>query len=255
MALREIIKIDEEKCDGCALCVPACAEGALKIIDGKAKLISEVYCDGMGACLGECPQDAITIEKREAAEYDEQQVEQHLQKKNEPIAAHAQPLNQPTGGYPSCPGAMSRDLKMSNRPSAAPEPGAMPMGSGTPLGLANWPIQLMLVPTKAPYFENADLVIAADCVPFAYSDFDRSILKGKALIIACPKLDNVDFYTQKLETIFDSNNIRSITIAFMEVPCCFGLVGLINQALENSGREIPVKKIKLGIRGEIQSWE
>jgi len=256
MPVREIIRIDEEKCDGCGLCVPACAEGAIKIIEGKAKLISETYCDGMGACLGECPQDAISIETRRAGEYDEAAVAEHLagqEKAAAPLPVFAQAnrthAHRAQHNFPSCPGSLSQNFKASPRSTESPaaDEGRSPL----PNGLSNWPVQLMLAPTRAPYFNDTELVIAADCVPFAFADFDRSILKGKALLIACPKLDNVDIYRDKLRAIFAGNDIKGITIAFMEVPCCFGLVHLIREALADSGKQIPVSLIKLGIRGEI----
>lgn len=256
MPVREIIRIDEEKCDGCGLCVPACAEGAIRIMEGKARLISETYCDGMGACLGECPQDAISIETRRAGGYDEAAVAKHLaaqEKAAAPLPAFAQASTIHTHGaqhyYPACPGSLSQNLKTSPRPMKSPA--ADDSRSPLPKGLSNWPVQLMLAPTRAPYFNDTELVIAADCVPFAFADFDRSILKGKALLIACPKLDNVDIYRDKLRAIFAGNDIEGITIAFMEVPCCFGLVHLIREALGDSGKQIPVSLIKLGIRGGI----
>ena len=242
MAIREIIRIDEDKCDGCGLCVPACAEGAIRIIDGKARLISEVYCDGMGACLGECPQDAITIERREADRFDEKAVAQHLARQKEKSAAITKPQVPP-----ACPGSLSQSLQMATGPAVMTAPAA-----GASLqSLSNWPIQLMLAPTRAPYFDRADLVIAADCVPFAFADFNRTILNGGTLLIACPKLDNVDIYRRKFTEIFEGNDIKTITIAFMEVPCCSGLVRLVQQSLEESGKTLPLSLIKLGIRGEI----
>ena len=260
MPVREIIRIDEERCDGCALCVPACAEGAIKIIDGKAKLISETYCDGMGACLGECPQNAITIEKREADQFDEAAVEKHLARGNksaeqEPVFPAANPMHMHGGPhqYPACPGSHSQNLRTASAPAIAAI--AETNRSASLQGLSNWPVQLMLAPTRAPYFNNTELVIAADCVPFAFADFDRSILRGKALLIACPKLDNVSIYEAKLREIFAGNDIEAVTIAYMEVPCCFGLVHLIREAVEESGKQIPVSLVKLGIRGEILEKE
>ncbi len=258
MPVREIIKIDEEKCDGCGLCVPACAEGAIKIIDGKAKLLSETYCDGMGACLGECPQDAITIERRRAEGYDEAAVARHLGKTDPPVQplpafAQAHPMSSQKGHqqYPACPGSLSQNLKRSTAHKGSLDPDRAVESQG----LSNWPVQLMLAPTRAPYFNDTELVIAADCIPFAFADFDRSILKGKALLIACPKLDDVTIYRDKLRTIFSENDVESVTIAYMEVPCCFGLVHLVRQAVAESGKRIPVSLVKLGIRGEILERE
>ncbi len=248
MFTRKIIRIDEEKCDGCGECVPACHEGAIKIVNGKAKLVNERYCDGLGACLGECPQGAITIEEREAAAFDEKAVAHHLEPLNSPQVTN-KPMAFPSfNPPPACPGGtLSPSFFKRNSPAE--------MNSDTRhnsvSGLRNWPIQLMLAPTEAPYFDNAELVIAADCVGFAFASFDKDILSGKCLLIACPKLDKVDYYRAKLTEIFQRNTITKVTIAFMEVPCCFGLVHLVSEALARSGKEIPVGKIKLGIQGDI----
>ena len=208
MAVRNVVSIDEEKCDGCGECVPACAEGAIQIVDGKARLISETYCDGLGACLGECPQDAITIEEREAEEFDEDAVRRHLEKES---AAAAEVVSR----------------------------------------LGNWPVQIQLLPAKAPYFEGASLLIAADCVPFAYADFHSEFLEGKTLLIGCTKLDSAEFYRKKLAQIFIQNDIKSIDVVYMEVPCCFGLVHLVHESIKESGKDIPLTLIKVGIRGDI----
>ena len=204
MATRKIIKIDEEKCDGCGLCASACAEGALRIIDGKARLVSETYCDGLGACLGECPRKAITIEDREAAGFDVKAVEAHLghapvNAANEPHA-HA-PAQSKVGGF-VCPGMASQSLReKSPAPKASAADSAAPMESG----LGNWPVQLNLVPTSAPYYQGAKLLIAADCAPFACADFHRRFLDGSTLLIGCPKLDDTAHYRAKLTEIFSKN--------------------------------------------------
>lgn len=239
---REIITIDEELCDGCGLCIPACKEGALAIVDGKAKLISEVYCDGMGSCLGECPQGAITIEKRAAAAYDEAAVEEHLAASQPEPQPEAAPAPEPAAC--GCPGSMSRSLRQD---AEAAEDGD---GSGPPPAsqLRNWPVELMLAPPQAPYFEDAELLISADCVPFAYAGFHQQLLKGKVLLVGCPKLDDAGFYRQKLAQIFKSNNIRSVEVAFMEVPCCLGLVQLVKQALSDSGKELAGEIVRIGIQ-------
>ena len=248
MAIRKVIKIDEEKCDGCGLCVPSCAEGALAIIDGKARLVSETYCDGLGACLGECPQGAITIEEREAPDFDESAVHHHLSatKKNEP-----KPLPSISGPSPShfasCPGSHSQSL--SKKPSVVSETGAEE--EGIPSQLSNWPVQIHLAPIKAPYFQNARLLVTADCVPFAFADFHRKFLDGRTLLIGCPKLDDIDTYLRKLTTIITENEITSIEVVYMEVPCCFGLVQLLKQALGQSGKTIPLTLHKIGIRGNL----
>ena len=215
MAKRKVVKIDEEKCTGCGLCIPNCAEGALQIVDGKAKLITDKFCDGLGACLGHCPEDAITVIEREAEEFDEKAVEVHLHKQKQ---AQPKPEPQPTPVFTGCPSSRAMHFK-------APE--AERVASNTTHSvsqLTQWPVQLKLVPVNAPYFQDADLLIAADCVPFAYPDFHRDLLKGKALVVGCPKLDDIQFYKEKLTEIFKANSIKSITVPYMEVPCCFGLV-------------------------------
>jgi hypothetical protein len=231
--------------------VPACAEGAIQIIDGKARLISETYCDGLGACLGECPRDAIAIEEREADDFDPQAVEEHLAaRRNEPkrneTPASATPPQAPAGG--GCPGMLAQML----RAKAAEPPAESEAEAETPTPqLANWPVQLHLAPTQAPYFESARLLIAADCVPFALADFHVRLLAGRTLLIGCPKLDDVQTYRQKLARIFQQNDIRSVDVAFMEVPCCFGLVQIVKLALADSGKPIPLKLVKIGLRGEV----
>lgn len=229
---RKIIEINEEKCDGCGLCVTACAEGALRIIDGKARLISETYCDGLGACLGECPQGAIDMIEREADLFDEQAVTEHLHHREEPTCA--------------CPGSMIRELRPPVT-SAGREAGA----AAQPSQLKNWPVQLMLLPVNAPYLAGADVVIAADCVPCAFGDFQHRFVKDRILIIACPKLDNAAFYVDKLTEMFAGNDIRSLEVPFMEVPCCGGLVRIVQTALEQAGKKIPVTFTKIAVNGQI----
>jgi len=244
MTTRKIVKIDEDKCNGCGLCIPNCAEGALKIVDGKARLISERFCDGLGACLGHCPQDAITIIEREAEEFDELAVEAHLhQQANRP---KPQPVVKPTTGCPS-----SRPIQFRSPQARTEEPPATPSTSM----LSHWPVQLKLVPVKAPYFEQADLLVVADCVPFAYASFHQDFLRDKAVVVGCPKLDDAQYYREKLTEIFKTNSLKSITVPYMEVPCCFGLVKAVEDALLASKKLIPLKKVKIGIRGEIKSLE
>jgi NAD-dependent dihydropyrimidine dehydrogenase PreA subunit len=247
--MRKVIQIDEDKCDGCGLCVPSCAEGAIQVIDGKARLASETYCDGLGACLGECPQNAITIEEREAEAFSEIAVKKHLA--NSAITDSPKSKSMPSFNtiQPAhCPGSMSQSLRSINSKSSG-------AGAVDPEGeishLTNWPVQIMLAPVKAPYFNNANLLIAADCVPFAFADFHRHFLKGRAVLIGCPKLDNMESYLDKLTKILAGNDIKAVEIAYMEVPCCFGLVLLIKMALENSGKEIPVILRKVGVRGSL----
>lgn len=255
MATRKIIKIDEEKCNGCGLCASACAEGALKIIDGKARLVSETYCDGLGACLGECPQDAITIEDREAAQFDAKAVEANLGHAplNAAGASQAHATAQSKAGGFVCPGMASQSLR-----EKSPALKSVATNSAAPMesGLGNWPVQLNLVPTSAPYYQEAKLVIAADCAPFAYADFHRRFLGNSTLLIGCPKLDDAAHYRAKLTEIFSRNAIAAIEVVYMEVPCCFGLVQTVRQALAASSKEIPLTLTKIGIRGrELESVE
>lgn len=232
MAKRKIIKIDEDKCNGCGLCIPACREGALRIVDGKARLASDVLCDGLGACLGHCPQDAITIEDREAEEFDEKEVV-----KNRAHHSHM-------GG--SCPGSRMMDLGKKKKSA----PGGARPGNRAESELRQWPVQIALLSPSAPYFKDADILIAADCVPFAYANFHEDLLKGKVLLVGCPKLDDLLYYKEKITEILKINDIRSITYAHMEVPCCFGLVGVIKEAISGSGKTISFKEAVISIEGE-----
>jgi len=234
MALRNIVHIDRDKCDGCGQCVTACAEGAIAIVDGKATLVSDVYCDGLGACLGHCPRDAITIEQREAAAFDERATAEHLSAR-EAVAPAAASV---------CPGLASMML--------GPVPG--PAGDGGPPAasrLGHWPVQLKLVPTTAPYFADADLLLAADCVPFAMADFHRRLLDGRSVVVGCPKLDDVDFYAEKLASILASNRIRSLMVVHMQVPCCSGLTRLARRALARASRPACFDDVTISLRGEV----
>jgi len=234
MVLRNIVKIDEEKCDGCGQCVNACAEGAIEIIDGKAKLISEIYCDGLGACIGHCPQEAITIEKREADQFDEEATRVHL--------AKAQKAPAQTDFI--CPGMAARQLKEKGK---SDDNNTVTV----PSQLSHWPVQLKLVPPNAPYFDGADLLLVADCVPFAMGDFHNKFLKEHSVVVGCPKLDNVDFYIEKLATILKSNTIKSMTVLHMEVPCCFGLTHIARQAVAGSGVDIACEDVTIGLDGNV----
>lgn len=251
MAIRKVVQIDEEKCDGCGVCVPACEEGAIQIRDGKARLVSDIYCDGLGACLGECPQDAITIIEREADEFDEAAVEQHLAASKSPAAkspaAHA-------GAACGCPGAAVRDLGLNVLPQGGPAlaaPTEHEKSNGKPSALGHWPIQLTLVPPGAPFLENADLLLTAHCVPFALADFHKKFLEGRPVLIACPKLDDAQAHVHKLAAILSASSIRSLTIVHMEVPCCTGLVRIAEAAVELAGSQIPVDDVVISIRGEV----
>ena len=246
---RKIVKIDEEKCNGCGDCVPSCAEGAIKIIDGKAKLVADKLCDGLGACLGHCPMDAITVEERPAEEFDHKAVEKHMARpaaKFAPVMTPMAPMSRPgqvsLGGHGGCPG--SRMQTFESRPAAAAPTGA-------PTALRQWPVQLTLLPPAGPLWQDTDVLIAADCVPFAYPEFHSQMLSGKTLAIACPKLDDVEPYVQKLTAIFANNNVKSVTVARMEVPCCSGLTRVVQMAIQQSGAQIPFKEIVIGIRGQV----
>ena len=212
MTKRKIVNINENLCNGCGNCIPKCAEGALQIVNGKAKIIKETYCDGLGACLGQCPQGAITITEREADAFNEAEVHEHLKTKTTALTA--------------------------------------PSYTSQALQKPQWPIKLNLVPVKAPFFENAHLLFAADCAPVAFKKFHDFIV-GKRVIIGCPKFDDARAYAQKITEIFQQNNIASVTVVHMEVPCCTGLKWAVNKALESSGKKIPTKEYEVKIGGEV----
>lgn len=259
MAVRKIIKIEEEKCNGCGLCVPNCAEGAIQIIDGKAKIVKDSFCDGLGACLGHCPQDALHIIEREADDFDEEAAMEHVQKMNIQSPAASQPKmehhhaghgHHPGGG---CPGSRMRMFNQeSNESTKATAVNSGDIEVKIKPQLRQWPVQLHLVPVSAPYFQNADLLVTADCVPFAYANYHLELLKGKAVVIGCPKLDDIEFYIEKLTDIITKNNLKSVTVAHMEVPCCSGIVRAVDIALQRSGKSIPVTKVKINITGEAE---
>jgi len=248
--LRKIVTIDAEKCDGCGLCVPSCAEGAIAIVNGKAVLAADNLCDGLGACLGECPRDAIKVEEREADEFDEAAVEKHLAAQGRKAPAHPPVAPQPAAAHQhgggGCPGSRAMSF---DRPQTAEQ--TSPAGSRQSQ-LAQWPVQLHLVPTTAPYFQGADLLITADCVPVAYAGYHEDFLKGKAVVMGCPKLDDNQFYQQKLTEIFAKSDIKSITVLKMEVPCCGGIAVAARQALAACGKQIPYKEVTIGIQGGIK---
>ena len=272
---RQIITIDEEKCTGCGECIPNCPEGALQIIDGKARLVSDLFCDGLGACIGHCPEGAISVEEREAEPYDEHRVMANIIRQGpnvirahlDHLSAHgegalvqqaldvlrergievppaAEPM-QENAGAGGCPGAMMKSL--GDRLDAADGP-----SSPAPTRLRNWPVQLTLVPPHAPYLQNADLLIAADCAPFAYGNFHEDFVKGKVVLIGCPKLDDAEFYRKKLGMLFEHNDVRSVEVVHMEVPCCSGLVRVVQAALADAGRDVPLTLTQIGIDGSIQ---
>jgi NAD-dependent dihydropyrimidine dehydrogenase PreA subunit len=231
MARRDIIRIDEERCTGCGKCVLACAEGAIAIIDGKAKVVNEVFCDGLGACIGECPEGALTIEQREAPAFDEQKAKEHM--------AHKTVAEVP---LMACPGSGPMRI-------LAPMPdqgGARPVPQ-----LSNWPVQIRLAHPDAPYFRNAKLLLAADCSAFAYAAMHSDFIKGRVTVIACPKLDDNEPQIDKLAEIFARNDIQDVKVVRMEVPCCGGLVPLARRAMQRAGKSIPLEEVVLATDGTI----
>ncbi|MDD4483620.1 MAG: 4Fe-4S dicluster domain-containing protein [Methanoregula sp.] len=300
---RKIIQIDETKCTGCGQCIPDCPEGALQLIEGKARLVSDLFCDGLGACIGTCPEGAISVIEREAAPYDERavmetivrqgapvikahlehlaghgqiplydQAIEYLIENGIPIPDHAAPNRKsaapprayppaagrmgegvvchsgPHGAHPfaGCPGSAARSISRTGGPR-------QPVGGTTDSELRQWPVQLALLNSAAPYFEDADLLIAADCVPFAYAGFHTELLKGKIVIIFCPKLDpDIEGYIEKLSEIFRLHTIKSITVAHMEVPCCSGVRYVVDKALEKANKQIPVEEKTITIDGNVR---
>ncbi|HPZ08944.1 MAG TPA: 4Fe-4S binding protein [Candidatus Eremiobacteraeota bacterium] len=277
--LRKIIKIDEEKCTGCGLCIPNCPEGALQVIDGKARLISDLFCDGLGACIGHCPEGAITIEEREAEKYDESRVMEnvikggknvikahleHLRDHNEmgylqeavnflksrnidipPIEVEDEKSKAP---HRECSG--SRMIELEDKKKIENTVQDITLTSE----LRNWPIELTLLNPEAPYLKDADLLIAADCVAFTYANFHKKFLSRKILTIFCPKLDkNIEEYIDKLSFIFKHQNIKSITLLHMEVPCCFGTERIVKMAMEKADKDIPLEKYVISLKGDIKS--
>ena len=227
---RKIVEIDEELCDGCGQCVPACAEGAIRIIDGKARLVAEKFCDGLGACLGHCPKGAIRVIEKEAEPFDEEAVKEYLAKER----------------VPSCPGCQVEFFGVAQRPTAfSPRKSA----------LSNWPIQLKLIPPEAPFLKEASLLVAADCVGFSHPSFHEELLPGKVLLVGCPKFDDPEGYFRKFCEIFEKNSPAALTVAIMEVPCCRGLPMLVKKALEEVGKKRPFKVWVVSTRGEIVNEE
>ena len=270
---REIITIDEEKCDGCGGCIPGCPEGALQIIDGKARLVSDLLCDGLGACVGECPQEAITIEEREAEPYDERKVMALIVPKGaNTIRAHLSHLK--GHGQNEYYDQSVAYLREQGLPVPSEDPSVRPIAGGCPgshsmafdqedtvsetlIGkrtsqLTHWPIQMHLLSPAAPHFQGADLLLAADCVAFALGDFHKDYLKGRVLGIACPKLDErQEVYLEKLKALVEVAKINTLTVMIMQVPCCRGLLGLAKQAVAEANRKVPIRCIVVGIKGEI----
>ena len=239
--IRKIIEIDEDLCTGCGDCIINCAEGALRIVDGKARMLAEKYCDGLGACLGHCPTGALRIIEREADDFDEEAVEELLSKKE---AAQLHPAA-PVGG---CPSARLQTFAPVSPCQAANAP--TQLGAATGSALSHWPVQIRLVPPSAPFLKGADLLIAADCVPVAYSEFHRDLLSGKVVLLGCPKFDEVESAIQRFTEIFTVAGIKSITMAIMEVPCCGNMRHIVSQALARAGQAIPVQEVVISARGE-----
>ncbi len=233
--IRRVIQIDEEKCNGCGICVNACHEGAIALIDGKAKLTRDDYCDGLGDCLPNCPMNAISFIEREAAAYDEEAVKAHLAKRHSEKESAAP--------VPVCPGTLAKFLKPSSQSAST-------SAQDVPSELSQWPVQIKLVAPNAPYFQGCDLLIAADCTAYAYGNFHHDFVKGRVTLIGCPKLDDID-YSEKLTAIFRENNIRSITLTRMTVPCCGGMAMAIERAISNSGKDIPLNIVTFTPDGAI----
>jgi NAD-dependent dihydropyrimidine dehydrogenase PreA subunit len=255
---RKIITINEELCDGCGNCVSSCSESALQIVHGKAKLVKEDFCDGFGDCIGGCPTGALVIEERESKPFDIEATKEYLLatqgkeavwKMEDAQKKHEEKEHAPKGGAPlpcGCPGSMAQTIQMSR-------PAAKAIGEKLAPQLRNWPVQITLLPVKAPYYKDSDLLVAADCCAYAYAGFHNEFIQGHTLAIGCPKLDNAGAHKEKLTAILSENDIKSVTIAYMEVPCCGGLVRLVEDAVKDAGKKIPVKKRKIGIQGQIVS--
>ena len=232
---RNIVEIDQERCNGCGACVSACAEGAIAIMDGKARVISDTYCDGLGNCIGECPQDALKIVDREADDFDEQAAARHVK---------AQILRSSgSGASCQCPSAAVRHME--------PKAGLAAEPSVSASALSTWPVQLCLVPAHAPFLKNADLLVASDCTPFAYAGFHRDFLQGRALLTGCPKLDDRELYVDKFTEIFKQNAIRSVTVVVMEVPCCQGMPQIVKAGLKAAGKSVPLETVIVSVGGDI----
>ncbi len=242
-ASRKIIEIDEDLCNGCGECLVSCAEAALELVDGKARLVAEKYCDGLGACLGECPTGALQIVERAADEFDEEAVEHRIEE-----LKHEEKEEQPSMPC-GCPSARIQTFE---KPGASPcqmanEPATYSSGSSA---LTHWPVQIRLVPPSAPYLQNADLLVAADCTPVAYPDFHRDFLDGKVVMVGCPKFDTVEDYVHKFAEIFSVASVKSVTAVVMEVPCCAGLPMIVRKGMELAGKQVPMELVVISVRGE-----
>jgi len=239
---RKIIKIDEDLCNGCGNCIISCAEGALELVDGKAKVVADKYCDGLGACLGECPTGALKIVEREADDFDEEAVHDHLER----LKTSQSPAEQsmPCG----CPSANLQSFKAAK---ASAQPGGSVTQEPPLCALSHWPVQIRLVPPTAPFLKNADLLVAADCTPFAYPAFHRDFLAGKVLMVGCPKFDDAMAYVEKFAGIFAHASLKSVTVVVMEVPCCQGLPAIVKRGMQMAGKTVPTEQVVLSVRGDI----
>jgi len=238
---RQIIEINEDLCNGCGECVPACAEGAIQIVDGKARLVKDMFCDGLGACLGECLTGALKIIEREADEFDEKAVHEHLKRTKTPAPSPLAPA--PCG----CPSMSLQSFAPAPKKAAPSAKGAAgPSGSA----LSHWPIQIRLIPPTAPFLKDGDLLVAADCVPAAYADFHRDFLDGRVLLLGCPKFDDKAEYLQRFTDIFRANDIKSVKVLRMEVPCCSFLLPIVTEAAHRAGKDVAVEEIIITRRGE-----
>ncbi|MGA6924569.1 MAG: 4Fe-4S dicluster domain-containing protein [Desulfosarcina sp.] len=237
---RKIIQIDDERCDGCGNCVISCAEGALKIIDGKAKVISDNLCDGLGACIGECPQDALKIIEREADEFDEEAVEEHLEGQKEAENKAAMPCG--------CPSSQIQRFAPAAGCQAANQPKTFEKSASA---LSHWPVQIQLIPPTAPFLKGADLLVVADCVPVAFPSLHQDFMAGKAVMVGCPKFDNVQSYIDKFADIFRTAGVKSVTTVIMEVPCCSGLPTIVKKGMQKAAVVVPSKQVTISTRGEI----
>ncbi len=243
--MRKIIEIDEELCDGCGMCVPACAEGAIQIIDGKAKLVQEKYCDGLGACLGDCPKGALKIVEREAEEFDEDAVEEYLQAKEKESKGSIE-----ASLACGCPSTLLQQFDLGT--TCGCEEANIPRTQERQESqLSHWPVQIKLVPPHAPFLKDADLIVLADCVGIAYPNLHEDFIKNNVIMIGCPKFDDVDEYVYKFKEIFQKNSPRSLKVVIMEVPCCSGLPMIVKKGMELAGKNMPIKLVTVGTRGNI----
>ena len=252
LATRKIVKIDEDRCDGCGVCIPSCVEGALRVVDGKARLVSDRYCDGLGACLGKCPQDAITVEDRPAEEFNEEAALAHQHAAEAARAPKAADRPIPADVHSGCPGSRLVSLPtVSGRPTprrSVPAPTPSTAG-GTEL--SHWPVQLALIPPHAPFLAGADIALIAHCVPFAYPNVHQDFIKAHAVLIACPKLDDYAAHASRLAAIVQRARPASLTVVHMEVPCCFGLARMAQDAVAAGGGTVPLRDVTVGVRGDV----